>query len=167
MGILIRNGYFSPVGWGTLKTKVVIYSIDNDLLFGINELLRNCIVNWNGDINDTSALAYLSGTMLHVSQLYFRSGSWCSKIKKILSILDQSVLNTHVVRLFIQPRRCILDLRRDFWFKETNYLATNLLTIPVTFQFSRTIRSQLNMFVLQTLLLMTKANHQAFVVLYN
>lgn len=52
-----------------------MYSIDNDLLFGINELLRNCIVNWNGDINDTVALAYLSGTMLHVSQLYFRSGS--------------------------------------------------------------------------------------------
>lgn len=42
-----------------------------------------------------------------------------------------------------------------------------MLTIPVTFQFSRTIRSQLNKFVFQTLLLMTKDNHQAFVVLYN
>lgn len=89
------------------------------------------------------------------------------QVKQILSILDQSCLNTHVVKLFIQPRRCILDLRRDFWFKETNYLATTLLSIPVTFQFSRTIRSQLNMFVLQTLLLMTKDNHQAFVVLNN
>lgn len=89
------------------------------------------------------------------------------QVKQIFSILDRSCLNTHVVRLFIQHRRCILDLRRDFWFKETNYLATTLLTIPVTFQFSRTIRSQLDKFVFQTLLLMTKDSHQAFVVLYN
>lgn len=66
------------------------------------------------DINDASALAYLFGTVLHVSQIYFRSGKLMLQVKPILSILDRSCLNTDLVRLFVQPRRCHLDLRRDF-----------------------------------------------------